>query len=321
MDNTRRLISTREIAGQTLLELGAENKDMVVIGGDLNKSTYSNMFGSQYPDRFFDMGAAEQNMISVAAGLAASGKIPVVSTFAVFGTSRPFDQLRVGVSQPKLNVKVILTHAGLLTGEDGVSAQSIEDIGIMATLPNFSVVVPSDGIEAREAIKVAMETEGPFYIRLSRPAIPIIHDDDFEFHLAKAETLRDGNDVTIVACGIMVNAALEAAAVLERFGVSCRVLNMSTIKPLDTMALVKAARETGAIVTAEEHYINSGLGSLVSHALSRMEPVPVESVALHGYAESGQPEELFTKYHLNYTDIEEAVRIVLNRKKNLPINS
>lgn len=315
MDNSQQMISTREIAGQTLLELGAENQNMVVIGGDLNKSTYSNMFGSKYPDRFFDMGAAEQNMISVAAGLAASGKIPVVSTFAVFGTSRPYDQLRVGVSQPNLNVKVILTHAGLLTGEDGISAQSIEDIGIMATLPNFSVVVPADGIETRESIKVAMETEGPFYIRLSRPAIPVIHGDDFEFQLGKAGTVHDGDDVTIVACGIMVNAALEAAAVLDRFGVSCRVLNMSTIKPIDTMALVKAARETGAIVTAEDHYINSGLGSLVSHTLSRLEPVPIESIALHGYAESGQPDELFTKYHLNYTDIEHAVRVVLDRKK------
>jgi transketolase len=315
MDNSQQMISTREIAGQTLLELGAENPNMVVIGGDLNKSTYSNMFGSKYPDRFFDMGAAEQNMISIAAGLAASGKIPVVSTFAVFGTSRPYDQLRVGVSQPNLNVKLILTHAGLLTGEDGISAQSIEDIGIMATLPNFSVVVPADGIEARESIKVAMETEGPFYIRLSRPAIPVIHGDDFEFQLGKAGTVHDGDDVTIVACGIMVNAALEAAAVLDRFGVSCRVLNMSTIKPIDTMALVKAARETGAIVTAEEHYINSGLGSLVSHTLSRLEPVPIESIALHGYAESGQPDELFTKYHLNYTDIEHAVRVVLDRKK------
>ena len=315
MNSPQEMISTREIAGQTLLELGSEIPDMVVVGGDLNKSTYSNKFGSKFPERFFDLGAAEQNMISVAAGLAASGKIPVVSTFAVFGTSRPYDQLRVGVSQPNLNVKVILTHAGLLTGEDGVSAQSIEYIGIMATLPNFSVVVPSDGIEARESIKTAMETDGPFYIRLSRPAIPVIHNNDFEFQLGKAETMRDGDDVTIVACGIMVNAAIEAAVVLDRFGVSCRVLNMSTIKPLDTMALAKAARETGAIVTAEEHYINSGLGSLVSHALSRIEPVPVESVALHGYAESGQPEELFTKYHLNYTDIEHAVRVVIDRKK------
>ena len=259
MNSPQEMISTREIAGQTLLELGSEIPDMVVVGGDLNKSTYSNKFGSKFPERFFDLGAAEQNMISVAAGLAASGKIPVVSTFAVFGTSRPYDQLRVGVSQPNLNVKVILTHAGLLTGEDGVSAQSIEDIGIMATLPNFSVVVPSDGIEARESIKAAMETDGPFYIRLSRPAIPVIHNNDFEFQLGKAETMRDGDDVTIVACGIMVNAAIEAAVVLDRFGVSCRVLNMSTIKPLDTMALAKAARETGAIVTAEEHYINLSL--------------------------------------------------------------
>lgn len=306
--------STREVAGKTLVELGKEFPELVVVGGDLNKSTFANLFGQAYPERFFDLGAAEQNMVSVAAGLAASGKVPVVSTFAVFGTSRPYDQLRVSVSQPNLNVKVVLTHGGLITGEDGVSAQSIEDIAIMCALPNFKVVVPADAVEARRALRAAVETPGPFYVRLSRPATPVVHDEGYSFRLGKAELMRPGDDVTVVACGIMVHAALEAAARLESRGVSCRVINMATVKPLDVEAVVMAARETGAVVTAEEHGINGGLGSLVAQALAREHPVPVEMVALEGYAESGTPEALLAKYHLTPADVEEAVLRVLRRK-------
>ena len=247
--------STREVAGQTLADLGAEFPDLVVLGGDLNVSTFAFLFGDKYPDRFFDFGPAEQNIVSVAAGMASSGKIPVVSTFAVFSTSRPHDQLRVGVSQPRLNVKVIATHSGIITGEDGVSAHSIEDLALMCALPEFTVVVPADGPEAVHAVRSAVSTKGPFYVRLSRAATPVVHAEDYAFRLGEAETMREGDDAAIVACGIMVGVALDAAETLAAEGISCRVINMATVKPLDERAVVAAARETGAIVTAEEHYV------------------------------------------------------------------
>jgi len=306
--------STREASGKALAELGKHHPNLVVLGGDLNKSTFANIFGKAYPDRFFDFGAAEQNIVSVAAGMAASGKIPIVSTFAVFGTSRPFDQLRVGVSQSRLNVKVVLTHAGVITGEDGMSAQSIEDIALMCALPSFTVVVPADAAETEQVMKSAVETDGPFYVRLSRPATAVIHKSGYRFALGKAETMRSGSDVTIVACGIMVHAALEAAEKLADSAISCRVLNMATLKPLDEKAIVSAAKDTGAIVTAEEHYVHGGLGSMVAQVVSREMPVPVEMVALAGYAESGAPDALLAKYHLTSKDIEAAARKAVGRK-------
>ena len=307
--------STREAAGKTLLELGGEYPNLVVLGGDLNKSTYANLFGAKYPDRFFDFGPAEQNIVSVAAGMASSGKIPIVSTFVVFATSRPYDQLRVGVAQPRLNVKVVATHGGILTGEDGVSAHGIEDLAITSALPGFAVVVPADAVEAAQAVRAAVETAGPFYVRLSRPPTPVVHPNGCDFKLGKAETLQEGRDTTIIACGIMVNAAMEAARRLAEDGVACRVLNMATLKPLDEEAVVKAARDTGAVVTAEEHYILGGLSSLVSQVVSREVPVPTESVALMGYAESGAPDRLLAKYHITSKDVEAAVRKAISRKR------
>ena len=306
--------STRRVAGNTLLELGESHRDLVVLGGDLNISTFTSLFGAKYPERFFDFGPAEQNIVSVAAGMAASGKIPVVSTFAVFATSRPYDQLRVGVSQPNLNVKVVVTHSGIITGEDGVSAHSIEDIALMCALPSFTVVVPADAVETVQVIRTAVETEGPFYVRLSRPDTPVVFNNGSRFVLGKSETVREGNDVAIIACGIMVAHALAAAEELAASGIDCRVLNMATIKPLDEHAIVAAARETGAIVTAEEHYILGGLGSMVSQLVSRELPVPVESVALMGYAESGSPDALLSKYHLTPHDVALAARKAASRK-------
>ena len=308
------MASTRVIGGETLVELGDEYPELVVLGGDLNKSTSATLFADKYPDRFFDFGPAEQNIVSVAAGMASSGKIPVVSTFAVFATSRPYDQLRVGVAQPRLNVKVVATHGGIITGEDGVSAQCIEDVAIMCALQEFTVIVPADAAEARAAVRAAVENEGPFYIRLARPATPVIHDNGFNFELARAETLRAGTDVTIVAYGIMVGVAVQAAEALAADGIECRVLNMATIRPLDERAVTDAAKQTGAIVTAEEHYILGGLGSLVSQVVSREAPVPVEAVALQGYAESGDSESLLAKYSLTSADVEEAVRKAIGRK-------
>ena len=306
--------STREIAGRTLADLGKDHPDLVVLGGDLNKSTFANLFGAAFPDRFFDFGAAEQNIVSVAAGMASSGKVPVVSTFAVFSTARPYDQLRLSVSQPNLNVKVVATHAGIITGEDGMSAHAIEDVALMCALPNMSVIVPADGVETAQVMKTVVETDGPFYVRLSRPATPVIHDNGYKFELGKADTVREGADVSVIACGIMVDAALQAAESLAAQGIHCRVLNMATVKPLDEDSVLKAALDTGAMVTAEEHYVNGGLGSLVSQFLSTHAPVPVESVALRGYAESGTADELLTKYHLRPGDVEDAVRKAVSRK-------
>ena len=306
--------STREAAGKALADLGAEHPNLVVLGGDLNKSTFATLFAERYPDRFFDFGPAEQNIVGVAAGMAASGKIPVVSTFAVFATSRPYDQLRVSVAQPGLNVKLIATHAGIITGEDGMSAQGIEDVAIMSALPGFSVVVPADVVEAAQAVRAAVESDGPCYVRLSRPSTLVVHENGCDFVLGKAETFREGSDVTIVACGIMVGAAMEAAAELAGSGIACRVVNVPTLNPFDEEAVVKAAKETGAIVTAEEHYIRGGLASRVSQVVSHQAPVPVEPVALQGYAESGSAEELLTKYHLTSSDVAAAVKKAIARK-------
>lgn len=307
--------STREIFGQTLLELGRENPDITVVGGDLNKSTFANLFGREFPDRFFDMGAAEQNIMSVAAGLAFSGKIPFANTFAVFGTGRPFDQIRVGIAQPKANVKIVCTHSGITVGEDGISAQSIEDIALMCALPGFTVIVPADAPEAAQAVREAARIEGPFYIRLSRSATPVIHGEGFQFKVGKADVMRSGSDVTIVACGVMVASALEAAEGLKAEGLECRVLNMATLQPLDEDAITRAARETGGIVTAEEHYKNGGLGSLVSLAVAQNNPVPIEIVAQTRYAESGKPGQLLEKYGLAPADIRNAALRVIQRKK------
>ena len=311
--------STRDRYGEVLLELGRRDPNVVVIGGDLNKSVGTIPFSQQFPERFFDLGAAEQNMVSIAAGLAASGKVPFVSTFAVFATGRAYDQLRVGVAQSDLGVKVVVTHAGLITGEDGISAQSIEDLALMCALPTFRVVVPADAVETAGAVRAAAATPGPFYIRLSRPATEVVLPADYQFRLGKAHTMREGNDATIIACGIMVAAAMKAADALARSGVQCRVLNMSTLRPIDEQAIVRAAAETGAIVTAEEHLAQGGLGAIIASVAGQRCPVPVRIVAVpDGYAESGKPDELLARYHLTPADVEAAVRDVLQRKGLAP---
>lgn len=307
--------STRDAYGKTLVELGKDNQDIVVLDADLSKSTRTNLFAREFPQRFFDCGIAEQNMIGIAAGLAASGKTVFASSFAVFIPGRSFDQLRLSIAQPHLNVKVVATHGGISVGEDGVSHQSIEDLALACSLPGFHVIVPTDATETAQVIKKAATTYGPFYIRLCRPNVPIIHQDSYQFELGKAVTLRAGNDATIIAIGIMVSAALQAAEELQDDGVNCRVLSMPTLKPVDEQAIIKAATETRAIVTAEDHLEHGGLGSIVARVVTKHMPVPISFVAIKDtFAESGKPDQLLQKYGLTATDIRREVHSVIARK-------
>jgi transketolase len=307
-------VSVREAYGKALLELGVENQDIVVLDADLSKSTMTHFFAREFPERFFDCGIAEQNMVSLAAGLAASGKIPFASTFAVFAPGRCFDQIRMSIAQPQLNVKIVATHGGISVGEDGTSHQSIEDLSLICSLPGFTVIVPADAIETAQAVEAAAANYGPFYIRLCRPKIPLVYGDGYRFKLGKAVNMRQGNDATIIAIGLMVKEALEATQNLEREGIDCRVLNMPTLKPIDEAAIIKAA-ETGAIVTAEEHLEHGGLGSMVARVVSQNQPVPIEFVAIKDtYAKSGKPAELLERYGLTAKDIEQAVKSAIKRK-------
>jgi transketolase len=307
--------STRETYGKTLVELGRQNKDIVVLDADLSPSTMTNFFAREFPERFFNCGLEEQNMIGIAAGLAVSGKTVFASTFVVFVVCRCFDQLRLYLSQPKLNVKIVATHGGITVGEDGSSHQAIEDLALCCALPGFTVVVPADAIEAAEAVRVAASIHGPFYVRLSRPKTPIVCPEVYHFTLGKAVTMRQGTDATVIAVGIMVAKALEAADMLARQGIDCRVINIHTLKPLDEAAIVKAASETGAIVVAEEHLAQGGLGSRVAQTVAREKPVPMEFVNLGDkYALSGKADELLQRYGLTAERIEELVKSAVNRK-------
>jgi len=312
-------VSTRETYGKTLIELGKQNKDIVVLDADLSPSTMTHFFAQEFPQRFFDCGLEEQNMIGIAAGLAASGKTVFASTFAIFASCRCFDQLRICLSQMGLNVKVVATHGGITVGEDGTSHQAIEDLALYCALPGFTVVVPADAIEAAQVVKVAADTYGPFYIRLSRPKTPLVYQENYHFTLGKAITMRQGKDVTIIAMGIMVAKALEASDTLARQEIDCRVVNVPTLKPLDEEAIVKAASETRAIVVAEEHLAHGGLGSRVAQVVAREKPVPMEFVNLKDkYALSGKADELLQRYGLTAKDIEQAVRTVTKRAQGSP---
>ena len=310
----RKMASTRQTYGETLIEIAEDFPDIVVLGGDLNVSVFTHLWRDRYPERFFDFGPAEQNLVGVGAGLAASGMIPFVSTFSVFGVGRPFDQLRVLVSQANLNLKLVCTHAGILTGEDGMSAHGIEDLSLICSLPSFTVISPSDSLETLQAVKTAARTEGPFYIRLSRAATPVVHDEDYKFNLGQAERMREGQDVTILATGVMVSVSLDAADLLASEGVNARVLNIHTIKPIDQAAIIAAAQETGALVSAEEHYIHGGLGSIVAQVVGQNHPVPLEMVALQGYSESGKAEELMVKCGLTPEKVKAAALRAVSRK-------
>lgn len=292
-------IATRDAYGKALAQLGAENENIVVLDADLSKSTKTAEFGEQFPHRFFNIGIAETDMIGTAAGLAAAGKIPFASTFAVFAAGRAYDQIRASVAYPNLNVKIAATHAGLTVGEDGATHQMNEDIALMRALPNMTVVVPSDGAEAAAATRWAAEFEGSVYLRLGRPGVPEVNGGDYNFDVKQAPVLRDGDDLVIFACGYMVHVALDAAAELMDQGISTAVVNVHTIKPLDKETVIKYARRTGAVITAEEHSIIGGLGSVVAETLSEEHPTPMVRIGVRDtFGESGKPGELIAKYGL-----------------------
>lgn len=291
--------ATREAYGETLKELGAQIPEIVVLDADLSASTKTAVFAKAFPDRFFDTGIAEGNMMSVAAGLAASGKIPFASTFAVFGAGRAYEQIRNSICYPNLNVKVAVTHAGLTVGEDGATHQMLEDIALMRALPNMTVVVPADAAETAQVIRWAASYQGPVYIRMGRAKVEDVISPDAEFVPGKSTTLADGSDVTLMACGIMTQQALQAAKMLAEEGISARVINMSSIKPIDEAAIVKAAKETGAIVTCEEHTVMGGLGSAVAEVVVRQCPVPMAMVGTEDvFGQSGKASEVLKVYGL-----------------------
>lgn len=307
--------ATREAYGNALAAVGAKYKNIVVLDADLSKSTKTNVFKEQFPDRFFNVGIAEQNLISVGAGLAAAGKIPFVSSFAMFATGRAFEQIRNAVCYPKLNVKVCATHAGITVGEDGATHQSLEDIACMRVLPNMTVVVPADEAETTSVIEWAANYQGPVYVRLGRAGVDDTTPAGYQFVPGKSQTLVEGADLTIIACGALVGPAVEGAKELAQAGISARVINMASIKPIDKDVIVKAAQETGAILTAEEHNVLGGLGSAVAEVVVQEAPVPMAFVGVQdSFGESGTPKELMAKYGLTAKDIVAAAKKLVARK-------
>ena len=303
-------IATRESYGNALVELGAEHPDIVVLDADLAAATKTGMFKKAYPDRFIDCGIAEGNMMGVAAGLAAAGKVPFASSFAMFAAGRAFEQVRNSIGYPHLNVKIGATHAGISVGEDGATHQCNEDIALMRTIPGMTVICPSDDVEARAAVKAAYEMKGPVYMRFGRLAVPVINDrPDYRFELGKGVVLREGKDVTIIATGLCVAASLEAAEKLAEEGIDAKVINIHTIKPLDEELVVAAAKETGKVVTVEEHSVIGGLGSAVCDVLCEKAPTPVLKIGINDvFGESGPAVKLLEKYGLDGQGIYEKVR-------------
>jgi transketolase len=310
-----KMLGTRDVYGDVLIELGTANKDIVVLDADLSSSTRTSKFAKKFPDRFFNMGVSEQDMMGTAAGLASAGKIPFCSTFAVFATGRAWEQVRQSICLPKLNVKIVATHGGITVGEDGASHHSTEDIALMRVLPNMTVIVPADGYEAGAAIRTAAKYKGPVYIRLSREKFPVISPETQEFEIGKAKVYGIGEDVTIIAAGLMVHTAMEAADDLRKDGLSVGIINMSTMKPIDSNAVLTAARKSGAIVTVEEHSIIGGLGSAVAEVISENEPVFLKRIGINDrFGMSGRPAELIEHYGLTKDAIKKAVHHIVETK-------
>jgi transketolase len=309
------MIATRDAYGEALAKLGEENSSVVVLDADLSGSTKTSLFAKKFPERFFNMGIAEANMIGTAAGLAAAGKIPFASTFAIFAVGRAWEQVRQSVAYPKANVKIVATHSGVTVGEDGGSHQSVEDIAIMRAVPNMTVIVPADGIETALAIQAAADFQGPVYVRLGRNKVQTIFDDGYRFAIGKGVQLREGTDLTFIGTGLMTAQALLAAEILQTGGVSARVLHIATIKPLDEELILAAARETGVIVTAEEHSIIGGLGGAVAELLSEKCPVKLKRVGIRDrFGLSGKGDELLKYFGLLPENLVAAAKEVLAGK-------
>jgi transketolase len=308
-------MATRDAYGKALVELGKENKDVVVLDADLSKSTRTEAFGKAYPERFIDIGIQESNLVGIASGLASCGKIPFISSFACFLMNKGYEQLRMGVALPRLDVKVVTSHGGISVGEDGASQQSIEDFTLAVSLPNFTVIVPADEFATKALVKKSAYHKGPIYMRTGRSKAPMVYNEKSNFEIGKGIKLREGRDVCLIGTGMMTFEALEAAELLKQKGIEASVIDMHTLKPLDEKCLIEEARKTRAVVTAEEHSIWGGLGSVVSQALSKNFPVPMEFVAVNDtYAESGSPDELFEKYGLTSKKISEAAERAILKK-------
>lgn len=307
-------IATREAYGKALLELGREREDVVVLDADLSGSTKTKAFGKAHPERFFNIGVAEANMMGIAAGLAAMGKTVFASSFAMFAAGKAWEQCRQSVCVPGLDVKVCATHAGLTVGEDGKSHQMLEDIALMRVLPNMRVLVPADAVEARQAVHAAARAPGPVYVRLSRASTPVVLGEDYRFEIGRGAVLREGTDLAIAACGVEVAEALVAADLLAREGIEVRVLNLASISPIDEELILRAARECGAILTAEEHQAQGGLGDAVAHVVVHGAPVPMDIVGVQGkFGQSGTAKELIAHYGLDGASLAERARKLLDR--------
>ncbi len=305
------LLYQRDVYGKTLVELGKLNRDLVVMDADLSSSTRTGLFAKEFPQRFFNVGVAEQNMMAISVGLASCGKTVFVSTFAMFATGRAWDQVRNGVAYNNFDVKIVATHAGVSVGPDGASHQALEDIALMRVIPNMTIVVPCDGPQTREAVLCAAKTKGPFYIRLGRAKVPTIEQKK-EFVLGEAQVLCEGNDVAIVSCGTMVVEALAAVAELAKQGINARLLNVHTIRPLDTQAIRDAAKSTKGIVVCEEHSTIGGLASSIDEVVSESHPTTVLRVGIKSrFGQSGEPDQLFKEYHLTSADIVKAALAIV----------
>src|SRR5512135_2376165 len=309
-------VATRDAYGDALVSLGKKREDVVVLDADLSGSTKTAKFAKAFPDRFFDIGIADQDRMGTAAGLAIAGKLPFVSTFAVFATGRAWEQVRQSICYPNLSVKIVASHAGITVGEDGGSHQSIEDIAVMRVLPNMTVIVPADGPETLQAIEAAAEHKGPCYVRVGRNKVPTLFGENYRFQIGKAHVFHEGKDAAIVACGIMVAEALKARDLLKTEGIDAGVINMSTIKPIDANAVITAAKRCGAVVTAEEHSIIGGLSGAVAEVLSESAPVPLVRVGVKdAFGTSGDQEGLLRHYGISAENIAGAVREVIKKKK------
>jgi transketolase len=306
--------ATREAFGRALVEVGRVNKDVVVLDADLSHSTMTTYFAKEFPERFFECGIAEANMVAIAGGLAYAGKIPFISSFSAFVMNKGFEQLRVTVAYPNTNVKVVGTHSGISIGEDGPSQMSVEEIALACSLPGFFVFSPADEVSMKAIVHLATEHVGPVFIRAGRMKAPVVYQAGQKFEIGKAVQLTDGKDVTIIATGLLVFESLKAAELLEAEGIGARVLDFHTIKPLDDEAIAKAVKDTGAIVVAEEHLVDGGLGVRVAQAVAKSKPCVMEFVGLTGYAESGSPDALLDKYGMRAPNVVEAVKRVLARK-------